>query len=188
MGYFPIIFKHAKIKFIPKPNKPSTDPNKYCPISLLEVPGKIFEKIINTRVRTYLEINNTLPTSQHGFRKQRFTETALANITKTLATALADKKQCCIVLRDVDKAFDKVWTKGLKYKIQHIHLSPILAKTLNNFLDNRTASITINNFEGPPFPLHSGVPQGSSLSPILYTIYTRHIPPNHRRNKYTICI
>ena len=44
MGYFPLIFKHAKIKLIPKPNKPSIDPNNYRPISLLEVPGKIYEK------------------------------------------------------------------------------------------------------------------------------------------------
>ncbi len=135
------------------------------------------KKIINARVRTYLEINNILPTSQHGFRKQRSTETALATITETIASALANKNQCCVVLRDVAKAFDKVWTAGLKYKIQNIHLPPILAKTLNNFLDNRTASITINNFEGPSFPLHSGVPQGSSLSPTLYTIYTYDIPP-----------
>ena len=177
MGYFPTIFKHAKIKLLPKPNKLSTDPNNYRPISLLEVPGKIFEKIINLRVRTHLEINNTLPTSQHGFRKQRSTETALATITETLATALADKKQCCIVLRDVAKAFDKVWIKGLKYKIQNINLPPILSKLLNSFLDNRTASITLNNHEGPPFPLYSGVPQGSSLSPTLYTIYTHDIPP-----------
>ena len=176
MGYFPNVFKHAKIKLIPKPNKPSTDPNNYRPISLLEVPGKLYEKIINTRVRTYLEINNILPISQHGFRKHRSTETALASITETIATALANKKQCCIVLRDVAKAFDKVWIKGLIYKIQQIQLPTILAKTLSNFLDNRTASITIDNLEGLPFPLHSGVPQGSSISPTLYTIYTYDIP------------
>lgn len=177
MGYFPKVFKHAKLKLIPKPNKPSTDPNNYRPISLLEVPGKIFEKIINTRLRTFLETNDILPKSQHGFRRHRSTDTAIATISETIANALADKKQCCLVMRDVSKAFDKVWTKGLKFKIQHLQLPTILAKVLNSFLDNRTASISLKSFEGPPFELLSGVPQGSSLSPTLYTIYTHDIPP-----------
>ena len=45
-GYFPNIFKKAVIKFIPKENKPLKNPINYRPISLLEIPGKILEKII----------------------------------------------------------------------------------------------------------------------------------------------
>ncbi len=177
MGYFPKTFKHAQIKLIPKPDKPTTDPNNFRPISLLEVPSKIYEKIINTRLRTFLESNNILPSTQHGFRKNRSTDTALATITETISKAIADKKQCCVVLRDVSKAFDKVWLNGLKYKILQIQTPTILAKLLNSFLDNRTASISLKNYDGPRFQLHSGVPQGSSLSPTLYTIYTYDIPP-----------
>ena len=77
MGYFPSRFKHARIKLIPKQNKTSTDPKNYRPISLLEVPGKLFEKIINKRLRTFLETNKILPESQHGFRTARSTETAI---------------------------------------------------------------------------------------------------------------
>ena len=115
MGYFPTSFKHAKVKLIPKPNKPTTDPINYRPISLLKVPSKIFEKIINSRLRKYLEHNNCLPHSQHGFRKHRSTDTALAVTTEAIAKAASKKKQCCLVLKGVSKAFDKVWHNGLKF-------------------------------------------------------------------------
>ena len=177
MGYFPLPFKHAKVILIPKPDKPTTDPINYRPISLLEVPGKIFEKIINKRTRTFLEINRILPETQHGFRAARSTDTALALTTETIAKNLAEGKQCCIALRDVSKAFDKVWHEGLQFKINQINLPIILQKILNSFLTNRTASIALNDHTGPPFHIHSGVPQGSSISPTLYTIYTHDVPP-----------
>lgn len=61
MGYFPNKFKTAIIKLLPKPNTDHTEPSNYRPISLLEVPRKILEKIINKRLRHFLENNNKLP-------------------------------------------------------------------------------------------------------------------------------
>ena len=176
MGLFPNCFKHAKIKLIPKANKPSTDPINYRPISLLEVPGKIYEKIINQRLRNYLEQRNCLPTTQHGFRKGRSTDTAIAITTEAISNAARNKIQCCLIMRDVSKAFDKVWHNGLKYKISNLQLPSIITKLLCNFIDNRTASISLNTYDGPSFSIHSGVPQGSCISPTLYIIYTADIP------------
>lgn len=179
-GYFPQAFKTALIKLIPKPNKATTDPYNYRPISLLEVPGKILEKIINKRLRTYLEHNNILPPAQHGFRANKSTDTALAVTTEKIANALGNKQQCCIVLRDVSKAFDKVWHEGLKYKIHNSNIPIVLSKILCNFLDNRHACINLQTYQGPTFQIKSGVPQGSSISPTLYSLYTHDIPsPSH---------
>ena len=176
MDYFPQPFKHAKIILIPKQNKPTTDAINYRPISLLEVPGKMLEKIINKRVRTFLEVNKTLPDSQHGFRTARSTDTAIATTVKIISKALLNRKQCCIALRDVSKAFDKVWINGLKYKLNQIKLPSILHKIRCSFLDKTSASISLNNYIGPPFQLHNGVPQGSSISLTHYIIYTYDIP------------
>lgn len=60
MGYFPDKFKTAIIKFIPKENTDSTNPINYRPISLLEVTGKVLEKILNPRLRALLETKNIL--------------------------------------------------------------------------------------------------------------------------------
>lgn len=59
-GYFPKRFKTAVIVLIPKAGKPPNKPENFRPISLLEIPGKIFKRIINKRLKAHLEGNNLL--------------------------------------------------------------------------------------------------------------------------------
>ena len=177
IGYFPNCFKEAIIKFIPKKDKTLTDPINYRPISLLEVPGKIFERLIQSRLNTFLAENNIIKERQHGFRTYKGTHTAITTTYETIANALAEKKQVYLVLRDVAKAFDKVWHNGLKYKLLRLGLPDVLEKILCNFLDKRKAKINFGNNYSKDINLLSGVPQGSVLSPTLYTLFTNDLPP-----------
>lgn len=176
LGYYPDLFKVGIIHLIPKGNKSPLNPNNYRPISLLEVPGKILERTINKRLKKHLTDNNLLPPQQHGFRENRGTNTAIALTSEIVAQNLSQRHQCHIVLRDVTKAFDKVWHEGLKYKILQLNLPGHLERVLCDYISDRTAKIRMNNIMGPEFDIKSGVPQGGILSPTLYTIYTRDIP------------
>ena len=172
-GYFPDKWKQAILRLIPKEGKSPHTPQNYRPISLLEVPGKILERVVNTRLKIHLENNNMYNPNQFGFRNHRGTTHALAIVSEKIAQLKGDNGQCQVILRDVTKAFDQVWHCGLMYKIQQLLLPTTIEKFLCDFLSDRTASVKIKKkYVGPPFNLNCGVPQGSVLSPTLYTIFT----------------
>ena len=78
MGYYPTVYKNGELIFAPKPGKdPKMPENDHC-ITLLEVPGKILQMIINDRFIYFYESNNILSLQQFGFRKKKGTDTAIA--------------------------------------------------------------------------------------------------------------
>ena len=177
MGYFPIVLKEGIIILILKPGKDPTKVASYRPITLLEVPGKILEKLINERVYGFAERNNLFHHQQFGFRKARGTETAMTKIYEKIAINQRKKSQCNIVCRDIEKAFDKVWHKGLKFKILNMNMPNILEKITCNILDDRKVAIKSADSISNKIEIKSGVPQGSNLSPTLFILYTSNLPP-----------
>ena len=184
-GYFPTKFKQAKMVFIPKEGKDSRQPMGNRPISLLETPGKVFERILADRLRDYTEDNEIQDPCQYGYRERRGTTRALAITWEQIATAVAKKGNATLVLRDLEKAFDRVWHRGLKFRLLEIRTPDLLCRTVCNFLDGRSACIRIGSYIGPPFPLTTGVPQGSVLSPTLFITYTSDTPPPTQEENHT---
>ena len=70
MGYYPIVYKNGLIDFAQKQGKDPRYPENYRPITLLEVPGKILERIINDRFMHFCETNDILSQHQFGFQKK----------------------------------------------------------------------------------------------------------------------
>lgn len=177
IGYFPKHWKNAIVIFLPKPGKSPLHHTNYRPISLLSVPGKLFEKVINRYLINAIDENNLNNTAQHGFRKNRGTDTAIAILYETIAIAKANNKKVNIVLRDISKAFDKVWHNGLLYKLLNSEIPPFITRIIASYLKDRTSQIRIGRHTGSKFPNKTGVPQGGCLSPILFNFYTHDLPP-----------
>ncbi|XP_063597039.1 uncharacterized protein LOC134773596 [Penaeus indicus] len=125
-GYFPDKFKHATLTLIPKPGKSTHQVGNYRPISLLEVPGKLLERVITQRLIPHLENNQIHNTRQYGFRPHRGTESAIALACEEIALGLANKHQTNAILRDVSKAFDKAppSTSEVEYHREEFYRQP----------------------------------------------------------------
>ena len=171
LAYFPKIIKYAILRLIVKEREDPKNPINYRPILLLEFPGKIFERLINERLTKYLEEHNKLNNNQYAFRKGRGTQQAIATLYETVALSQREGYRCNVICRDVAKAFDKVWLDGLKFKILQLELPELYERLLSDFITNRTAAIKLNNAISEEIKLQSGVPQGSILSPTLYSIW-----------------
>ena len=108
--------------------------------------GKIFGKIIKNKLQIFLDDNNIVKDSQHGFRVKRGTSTLIANLYERISREKDDKKTLItIVLRVVSKAFDKLHKESLIYKLSKIGLPDPLLRILSSFQQNRTAQVKTND-------------------------------------------
>lgn len=169
-GVFPSLWKLANVVPIFKKNDRQKVDN-YRPVSLLSTLSKVLERIVHSRLYNYCMENKLLTDKNSGFKRQDSTVNQLLHITNKISDAHDQKKDACLIFLDISKAFDRVWHKGLLFKLRQFGISGRLLQWFSSYLSNRKQQVLINGVTSDPLNTSAGVPQGSILGPLLFLIY-----------------
>lgn len=174
--HYPTVWKTARTVMILKQKKPRTQTDSYRPISLLPTISKIVERILLDRLHDALETQRALPPHQFGFRHDHNTLHPLIILTEDITQQFNLSNSTAAVFLDLEKAFDKVWHRGLIYKMAHLNLPLWIIQTTESYLRHRSFQVQINRNSSTIRTAEAGVPQGSVLGPTLFNIYVHDLP------------
>ena len=170
-GVFPSQWKEAVVVPILKKGD-AKDLKNYRPVNCLAAASKVLEKVVCEQLTRYTEVHGILPNSQHGFRQGRSTMTALTAMQKEWITNAEEGLMTGVLVWDLSSAFDTLDIDLFLKKLSLYGADTLTTNWFRSFLTGRTQRVRVNDSISTPLELVSGVPQGSILGPIIFTLYT----------------
>ena len=150
------------------------DLNNYQPVPNLCPNAKILEKLVLSQVSAHLNSHNLYNTCQSAYRPGHSTETALLKVVNDLVLSLNKGNISVLALLDFSSAFDTIDHTILVHRLHtDFGFTDTVLQWFSSYLTDRTHYVSLSNHCSAFAPVHLGVPQGSVLGPILFTMYTK---------------
>lgn len=172
-GIFPAQWKVQRLVLLAKGNKPPDEPSSYRPLCMLDIAGKLFERVIGARLEAAIQEAGDLADSQFGFRKGRSTVDAIGRVvglaTNALQGSRCTKRMCAIIALDIRNAFNSAGWGDILGALEHLGVPLYLRSVISSYFTDRT--LLYNTDSGMhSYNITGGVPQGSILGPLLWNV------------------
>lgn len=174
-GMFPTSWKEATVVPIPKGNKVKSL-NNIRPISLLPIPGKIFEHILHKRIYMYLQEFQLLSDKQAGFRKNYGIHDPTIDLLDFIHRSFNNRKQVLCIFIDMAKAFNSLSIPILLCKLKKLGFDGNMYNLLKSYSEERRQVTNFNGSISSSELVDFGVAQGSVLGPLLFSVYMNNLP------------
>ena len=172
-GSFTHSLKTAVVRpLLQKPNLDLVFKN-YHPVSNLSYLSKIVEKVVCTQITSFAAQTKNIEDLQSAYCENHSTETALLKVKTDLLTALDNQEISCLILLDLSATFNTVSHKFLLNRLKYrFGFGSKVLKWIEDYLYDCVQQVKIDDKVSDPVKLEHGVPQGSVLGPVLFTLYT----------------
>ena len=172
---FPASWKKSKI--IPLHKKDDhLDPKNYRPVDIVPILSKILERAVFNQLIAYLNENNLLHPNHHAYRAGHNTTTALIQMYDGWLKAVEAGQLAGACLLDMSAAFDVVDHDLLVEKLSLYGVEDDSINWIRSYIGGRSQSVMIEGSLSKLLQVHTGVPQGSILGPLFYTLFTNELP------------
>ena len=146
LGYIPTARKIATLRILLKPDKLPSLTTSYRPINLISSTLKLFQSVIDQRLRFLLEYVGFINKHQSSFRKATSTDDHLSRLSQSIMECFNRREHVVAAFFDVEKGFDNVYHNELRFKVFQLDLPTKMTHWLSDFLFGRLIQVSVNNF------------------------------------------